>query len=73
MTTVMNMSGYEIESNELANGEYGDEVLYAELVPRLEQLHDSDVAEVDKHSPFSGEMSRVDIDAFLQKMYRNQR
>jgi len=41
MTIVMNMSGYEIEREKVAVEEYGDEVMYAELIPQLVLVNDS--------------------------------
>ncbi len=73
MTIVMNMSGYEIESAPAARDEYGDEVLWAELVPQLVPASDSHVAEMDKHHAFLPELAETDVDAFLNKMYKYQR
>lgn len=73
MTIVMNMSGYEIETAQVALDEYADEVMWAELVPQLVPASDSHVAEMDKHTPFLPELAEADVDAFLEKMYKYQR
>lgn len=72
MTFVMNMSGYEIEREEVAVEEYGDEVMYAELIPQLVLVNDSYVDEVGKHTELPSELADVDVDAFLKKMYEYQ-
>ena len=72
MTVVMNMSGYEIEREEVAAEEYGDEVMYAELIPQLVLVNDSHVKEVGKHTELPSELADVDVDAFLKKMYEYQ-
>lgn len=73
MTTVMDMDSYEIERDDTAAEEYGDEVMYAEWTPVLTQVNESHVGEVDKHDAFLPELARLDIEAFLEKVYRNQR
>jgi hypothetical protein len=73
MTIVMNMNGYEIEREEVAVDEYGDEVMYAELVPQLVLVNDSHFGEVDKFAEFPAELANVDVDAFLKRMYEYQR
>jgi hypothetical protein len=72
MTIVMNMSGYEIEREKVAVEEYGDEVMYAELIPQLVLVNDSHVKEVGKHTELPAELANVDVDAFLKKMYEYQ-
>ena len=72
MTIMMNMSGYEIEREEVAVEEYGDEVMYAELVPQLVLVNDSHVNEVGKRTELPAELANVDVDAFLKKMYEYQ-
>ncbi|OIR03338.1 hypothetical protein GALL_146100 [mine drainage metagenome] len=72
MTTTMNTSGYEIERETGADGEYGDEVMYAGWNPQLASAGNQPVGE-DKHPALPGELATVDIDAFLQKMYKYQR
>lgn len=72
MTIVMNMGGYEIEREEVAVAEYGDEVMYAELVPQLDVVNDSHVSEVGKRTGISAELANMDVDAFLRKMYEYQ-
>jgi hypothetical protein len=73
MAIVMNMSGYEIEREVDAVDEYGGEMISAEWIPALAQLNDGHVREMDKHEAFLPELAKLDVDAFLQKMYRNQR
>ena len=72
MTVVMNMSGYEIEREEVAAEEYGDEVMYAELMPQLVLVSDSHVPEVGNRTEFPSGLADVDINAFLKKMYEYQ-
>ena len=73
MATTMNMSGYEIEREEVSVAEYGDDVMYAEWNPQLAQLSDLPAAEKDKNTTFLPELSNVDVDTFLKKMYEYQR
>jgi|WetSurMetagenome_2_1015567.scaffolds.fasta_scaffold01574_1 hypothetical protein len=73
MATTMNMSGYEIEREAVADEEYGDEVMYAGWNPQLASAGDRPVGETDKHPAFPAELAKADIDAFLQKMYKYQR
>jgi hypothetical protein len=72
MATTMNMSGYEIERDADAVEEYGDEVMYAEWLPQLEQVSDLPVGRADKRTAFTGELANVDVDTFLEKMYKYQ-
>jgi hypothetical protein len=72
MTIVMNMSGYEIEREETAVDEYGDEVMYAELIPQLVVVDDSHVTEVGKCADIPAELANEDVDAFLKRMYEYQ-
>jgi hypothetical protein len=73
MAIVMNMSGYEIEREVLAaDDEYGDEVMYAEMIPQL-VVNDSHSDEVGKRTDISAELANLDVDAFLKKMYEYQR
>jgi hypothetical protein len=72
MAIVMNMSGYEIEREVLAaDDEYGDEVMYAEMIPQL-VVNDSHVSEVGKRTDIPAELANVDVDAFLKRMYEYQ-
>ncbi|MBU1425395.1 MAG: hypothetical protein KKH12_01440 [Gammaproteobacteria bacterium] len=71
MTIVMNMSGYEIECESVAAEEYGDEVMYAELIPQLVSVGDRHITEMDKISSIPGDLANMDVDAFLRKMYRD--
>jgi hypothetical protein len=68
----MNMSGYEIERAANAVEEYGDEVMYAEWIPQLEQVCDLPAGREDKRTTFPGELANVDVDTFLEKMYKYQ-
>jgi hypothetical protein len=69
---VMNMSGYEIECEEVAVKEYGDEVMYAELIPQLVVVNDSHVNDVGRHAKLPSGLVNVDVEAFLRKMYEYQ-
>jgi hypothetical protein len=72
MAIMMNMSGYEIEREEVAIEEYGDEVMCAGWNPQLALVGDRHVAEMDKHAVFPRELANVDVETFLQKMYKYQ-
>jgi hypothetical protein len=72
MATTMNMSGYEIEREEVTFEEYGDEVMCAEWNPQLALISDLPAGIADKCSAFPGDLADVDVDAFLQKMYEYQ-
>lgn len=72
MTIVMNTSGYEIEREEVAAEEYGDEVMYAEMIPQLVWVGDSHTIEVGKCTELPAKLADVDVDAFLKKMYEYQ-
>lgn len=71
MAVVMNMSGYEVERESVAAEEYGDEVMCAGWNPELALIGDSCAPE--KHAVIPREMAHVDVEVFLQKMYRYQR
>jgi hypothetical protein len=73
MATTMNMSGYEIEREEVNVAEYGDDVMYAEWNPQLAQLSDLPATEKDKNATFLPELANVDVDNFLKRMYEYQR
>lgn len=64
----MNMSGYEVERDDVAESRYGDEVLCAGWVPEL-ALHQPRA----EHAAMPAELATVDIEAFLRKMYACQR
>jgi hypothetical protein len=68
MTIVMDMSGYEIEREAVAVGEYGDEILHAGWMPQLELVSES----IREPSLLPG-LAEADIDTFLNKMYLYQR
>ena len=63
---IMDMSHGNIECDEPATAEYGDEILCSGWNPviALTQL----VPE-DKHRSFPAELAAVDLELFLQKMY----
>lgn len=71
MNIVMNMSGYEIKCEPVATEEYGDEVMYAELVPQLVSVGDRHVTEMGKFPSIPGDLANMDVDAFLRKMYKD--
>ena len=73
MTIVMNMSGYEIEREEVAIEQYGDEVMQAGWNPQLALVSAYPTARVERRSTLPAGLANVDVDAFLQKMYRFQR
>ncbi|MDP1635771.1 MAG: hypothetical protein Q8L69_13940 [Gallionellaceae bacterium] len=64
----MNMSGYEIEHNDVASERYGDEVLYAGWVPSL-GLREAQ----PEQTGIPPMLAMADVDAFLRKMYASQR
>jgi hypothetical protein len=68
MTIVMNMSGYEIEHDSEAAREYGDEVMYTGWNPQL-----GEVTESTEKPGLPGGLAEVDVNAFLEKMYKYQR
>jgi hypothetical protein len=72
MATIMNMSGYEVEHEEMSIEEYGDEVMCAGWNPQLAMLRNRPAVTADKHKAYMPEMADVDIDAFLQLMYKYQ-
>jgi len=53
--------------------EYGDEVMCAGWNPQLALVGDRPVTEADGHVAFPCELANVDVDAFLQQMYKYQR
>ena len=67
-TISMEMSGYEIERGEVMASGYGDEVLCAGWIPSL-ACHQPHTEEVT----LPANLARVDVDAFLRKMYACQR
>ena len=73
MSTTMNMNGYEIERADVADEEYGEEVMCAGWNPQLELIYNYPSIEGDKHAAFAREMANVNIASFLQKMYTFQR
>ena len=72
MATTMCMSGYEIEREVVALEEYGDEVMCAEWNPQLVLVSELPLAQADRHVPLPAELANVDVDDFLEKMYRYQ-
>jgi hypothetical protein len=73
MATVMNMGSYEIEHVDVVTDQYDDEVMCAGWNPQLALVADWPVAEVDKHMAYYSHMADMDVDAFLQQMYKYQR
>jgi hypothetical protein len=67
-TFSMNMSSYEIERGENMASGYGDEVLCAGWIPvlGLREAH-------SEHVEIPPALARMDVDAFLRKMYACQR
>ncbi|HLP98034.1 MAG TPA: hypothetical protein VK149_06285 [Sideroxyarcus sp.] len=73
MTIVMNMSGYEIEREEVAVERYGDEVMQAGWNPQLSLASAYPTARIERRPALPAGLENVDVDAFLQKMYEFQR
>ncbi len=73
MATMMNMDGYEIECKPDTREEYGDDVMYAGYLPQLVATCEKHVNESGKNMSVPGELASVDVDAFLQMMYKFQR
>ena len=71
MTIVMNMGSYEIERVEEVVETYGDELMYAGWNPQLAQTEVAPIA--PGHAAFPPSLAEADIEAFLHKMYANQR
>lgn len=67
-TFCMDMSSYEVERDEPITSAYGDEVLYAGWIPAL-GLHEAH----SEHVEMPPALAKVDVDAFLRKMYACQR
>jgi len=67
-TISMDMSSYEIERDKTMASCYGDEVLCAGWAPALglREAH-------SEHVEMPPTLAKVDVDAFLNKMYRCQR
>jgi hypothetical protein len=67
-TFSMDMGSYEVERNNAAVSCYDDEVLCAGWIPSLAcyQPH-------TEKSALPADLARVDVDAFLRKMYACQR
>lgn len=64
----MNMSGYEIERDDVAEPGYGEEVLCAGWVPAL-ALRESQ----PERKTMPAELATLDVEVFLRKMYAYQR
>ncbi len=67
-TFSMDMSSYEVERDAAIATDYGDEVLCAGWIPSL-ACHQP----YTKETALPADLARVDVDAFLRKMYRCQR
>lgn len=64
----MNMSGYEVEREDVAESRYGNEVLCAGWVPTL-ALREAE----PERATMPAELATVDAEVFLRKMYAYQR
>jgi len=67
-TFSMDMNSYEVEHSEAIVSDYGDEVLYAGWIPSL-ACHQPHL----EKTLMPAELARMDVDAFLRKMYTYQR
>jgi hypothetical protein len=65
-TMIINMSQGNIECDEPATAEYGDEILCSGWNPVLAMTQ---LVPEDKHSSFPAELVGVDLESFLTKMY----
>ena len=73
MSVVMNMSSYEIERDS-TEAEYGEEVMYAGWNPAVAQVSLQQVAvPANRHVSMPADLTAVDAELFLQKMYAWQR
>jgi len=73
MGIVMNMSGYEIERDDAAKIEYGEEVLCSGWNPAVAlacQQHSLSVT--DRQMTMPSSLATVDAEVFLQRMYAFQ-
>ncbi len=73
MATIMNMNGYEIEREGVPVEDYGDEIMCAGWNPQMALAHNYLINNKDRHSALASEIANVDIEVFLQKMYKFQR
>ena len=64
----MDMSSFAVERGEVAEVEYGAEVLYSGWNPALSQQ-----AGITEHVSMPNFMANLDIDAFLKRVYASQR
>lgn len=67
-TFSMDMSSFEIERDEAVVADYSDEVLCAGWIPSL-ACHPAHA----RQAALPADLARVDVDAFLRKMYACQR
>lgn len=65
-TMIMNMSQGNIEHDEPATIEYGDEILCSGWNPVVAMMQ---LVPEDKHKSFPAELANVDVEQFLKKMY----
>jgi len=78
MATVMDMCSGEIEMGCPADTGYGEEVLNAGWNPELVVIRQQDLAMAQSvvasgdHHRLPAHLAAVDIEMFLQKMYKNQ-
>jgi hypothetical protein len=69
MKSLMSMNGYEVE----CPAAYGDEVLDAGWNPQLSLMSSCANDQVEKHHALLPTLANVDVDTFLNVMYRAQR
>ncbi len=70
---MMNMSSYSIEHEVLVVEKYGEEVLCAGWNPQVAVACEHPFVLLDRHINLLAGLVNVDVDAFLQKMYKSQR
>ncbi|HEY8887560.1 MAG TPA: hypothetical protein VIM35_03660 [Gallionella sp.] len=73
MSIVMNMSSYEIERS-LKETEYGDEVMYAGWIPAVALMSLlQPFVSTNKPTTIPTDLTTVNADLFMQRMYAYQR
>ncbi len=70
MDTIVN--GCVIEPEVLMFEEYGEEILYAGWNPQLALASESAVARRDRHVYPPADLTDMDVDTFLKRMYEYQ-
>jgi hypothetical protein len=71
-TIVMNMNGCDVEHEVVVNEEYDEEVMCAGWNPQLTLVSESPAIQVNRHVNLPAELTYVDIDTFLKRMYEYQ-